>query len=93
MDVPALLISKVTSFAMDAAVATDSELVMSSCTGIAPGISTDSGFLAPAYTLAPRCKSSIASFLPKPRFAPLTSATCCEISILFSSFFCVSIVT
>lgn len=27
-----------------------------SCSGIAPGRSTDSGFLAPAYTLAPLAK-------------------------------------
>ena len=74
VETPALLTTTFTSDATSAARRTDSGSVMSSCTGIAPGISTVSGRRAAAYTLAPRATNSVAKRLPSPRFAPVTSA-------------------
>src|SRR5829696_5597157 len=75
VDTPALLTRTFTSAAISAARRTDSGSVMSSATGTTPGMSIVSGRRAAAYTVAPRVTSSVAKRLPKPRFAPVTSAT------------------
>src|SRR5215212_2328585 len=75
VDTPALLTRTFTSAAISAARRTDSGSVMSSATGTTPGMPIVSGRRAAAYTVAPRATSSVAKRLPRPRFAPVTSAT------------------
>ena len=69
---PALLMTTVTSPSSAAAAATDAGSVTSRRTAVAPGVVTDSGSRAPAYTVAPASTRASVNALPRPRLAPVT---------------------